>query len=58
MKVLPIPLRNTITAGGYADAWAHGIRAPAVEVGLEGAWQHSANVTAWSMDLPALFPMP
>ena len=69
--LLPVPLKNTITPGGFADSsWAHGVRAPVVEIGLEGSWGGAAaergggrgtaavpELKAWTMDLPALFPM-
>eukprot|EP01052_Picozoa_sp_SAG31_P031790 SAG31_NODE_3410_length_4306_cov_1.893035_2_plen_579_part_00 len=55
--LLPVPLMNTVTAGGLG-AWAAGVRAPEVEIGLAGSWAAAETErTAWMMDLPALFPM-
>ena len=57
--LLPVPLMNTITPGGFDSSWAGGVRAPVVEVGLGGSWaDKEVRRQAWTMDLPALFPMP
>ena len=57
--LLPVPLMNTITPGGFESSWAGGVRAPVVEVGLGGSWaDKEVRRQAWTMDLPALFPMP
>jgi hypothetical protein len=55
--LLPVPLMNTVTPGGFG-AWAAGVRAPVVEVGLAGSWAGDATTRkAWTMDLLPLFPM-
>mgnify|MGYP001196239249 CR=1 FL=1 len=55
--LLPVPLMNTVTPGGLG-AWAAGVRAPVVEVGLAGSWAGDATKRkAWTMDLLPLFPM-
>jgi hypothetical protein len=55
--LLPVPLMNTVMPGGLG-AWAAGVRAPVVEIGLAGNWTGAkAERKAWTMDLPVLFPM-
>eukprot|EP01043_Picozoa_sp_COSAG02_P050835 COSAG02_NODE_5275_length_4478_cov_2.390728_5_plen_570_part_00 len=54
--ILPLPLRNTVSAGGLAT-WAAGIRASRIIVGLAGSWAASASIQVHTMSLPALFPM-
>ena len=57
---LPIPLSNTVSRGGpYDGTWAAGVRSPTIQVGLNGSWAAAGvKLEAWTVDLPALFPMP
>jgi hypothetical protein len=59
--LLPVPLPHTVGAPSSADpygtSWAQGVRAPTVAAGLRGSWAR-AELRAWTMSLPPLFPMP
>jgi hypothetical protein len=55
--ILPLPLRNTVTASGGLARWAAGVRAPTVLVGLNGTWAESEELQVRTMTLPVLFPM-